>query len=303
LTVSAVVWSGNQLTIVPYGDAALSANGALWNPNLTWQYSLGDGDFLPWDGDTGGGSDPVLLERRDPAQAANWLSLEYLDSANSYNPQIVPVFDQGLIDACGLRSAPPVQGHCFTNPTGATVSASLLLQRRAYVRNTYRFKLGIRYALLEPMDILLLSDAALASTPHRCASPPWKRTTTANCPSPPKKSPASHPETAFVIPGLGAAESPEPIFQRLVFMGSGLAAARRPGMTKWVACILSRSAHFRHSGARLSREPGTHIPEACVHGFRARRRPAPRNDQSGPHVSSGRLVRLVSSWWWNKSVN
>ena len=66
LTVSAVVWSGNKLTIVPYGDAALSANGASWNPNLTWQYSLGDGDFLPWDGETGGGSDPVLLDRARP---------------------------------------------------------------------------------------------------------------------------------------------------------------------------------------------------------------------------------------------
>ena len=36
-----------------------------------------------------------------------------------------------------------------------------MLQRRAYVRNAYRFKLGIRYALLEPMDIVLLTDAAL----------------------------------------------------------------------------------------------------------------------------------------------
>ena len=37
---------------------------------------------------------------------------------------------------------------------------------------------------------------------------------------------------AMVIPGRGRqAANPEPIFQRPVFMGSGLAAARRPGMT------------------------------------------------------------------------
>jgi hypothetical protein len=35
----------------------------------------------------------------------------------------------------------------------------------------------------------------------------------------------------LVIPGLGEAENPESIFQRPVFMDSGLAAARRPGMT------------------------------------------------------------------------
>ena len=157
LTVSAVLWSGTSLKIVPYGDQPLAANGASWTPNLTWQYSLGDGDFL----DFGGSSDPVLLARSDPAQATNWLSLEYMDSANSYDPQVLPVWDQGLIDRYGLRSEPPIQAHSFTNPTSATISAQLQLQRKAYVRNTYRFKLGWRYSLLEPMDIVLLTDAAL----------------------------------------------------------------------------------------------------------------------------------------------
>ncbi|HEX3861772.1 MAG TPA: phage tail protein [Stellaceae bacterium] len=157
LTVSAVVWSGSTLKVIPYGDVALSANGAAWTPNLTWQYSLGDGDFI----DFGGGSDPVVLTRADPAQATNWLSLEYMDASNSYNPQIVPVFDQGLIDRYGVRSEPSIQAHEFTNPTSAVVSAQLMLQRKAYVRNNYKFKLGWRYSLLEPMDIVLLTDAAL----------------------------------------------------------------------------------------------------------------------------------------------
>lgn len=141
--------------------AALNANGASWSPNLTWQYSLTDSDFLPWQETAEGGSDPVLLTRADPAQATNWLSLEYMDAGNSYNPQVVAAYDQGLVDQYGLRSEPSIQAHEFTNPTSAAVSAQLLLQRRAYIRNTYRFKLGWRYALLEPMDIVLISDAAL----------------------------------------------------------------------------------------------------------------------------------------------
>jgi len=40
------------------------------------------------------------------------------------------------------------------------------------------------------------------------------------------------PPSPGVIPGLGKAESPESIFQKLVFMDSGLAALRRPGMTR-----------------------------------------------------------------------
>ncbi|HZK91179.1 MAG TPA: phage tail protein [Stellaceae bacterium] len=170
LTVSAVVWSGILLKIIPYGDQALSANAASWTPNLTWHYSLGDGDFLPWS--EGGGSDtsdPVLLTRSDPAQATNWLSVEYMDAGNSYNPQIIAVFDQGTIDQYGVRTEPSIQAHEFTNPTSATISAQLMLQRRLYVRNTYNFKLGWKYALLEPMDIVLITDAALglAAAPVR----------------------------------------------------------------------------------------------------------------------------------------
>ena len=167
MTASAVLWSGNVLKIIPYGDKALSANGAAWNPNLTWQYSLGDSDFLRWQ-ESGAGSaadtDPVLLTRGDPAQATNWLSLEYMDSTNSFNPQIVASFDQGLIDQYGLRSEPPIQAHEYTNATSAAAAAQLLLQRKAYVRNTYKFKLGWRYALLEPMDIVQLTDATLGLT-------------------------------------------------------------------------------------------------------------------------------------------
>jgi hypothetical protein len=161
LSVSAVVWSGTLLKIIPYGDQALSANGASWAPNLTWQYSLGDNDFLPWSDGGSGTTDPVLLTRSDPAQATNWLSVEYMDASNSYNPQIIAAFDQGMIDVYGLRTEPSVQGHEFTNPTSATISAQLMLQRRLYVRNTYQFKLGWKYALLEPMDIVLITDAAL----------------------------------------------------------------------------------------------------------------------------------------------
>src|SRR5436309_1365228 len=43
-----------------------------------------------------------------------------------------------------------------------------------------------------------------------------------------------------------------------------------------------------HSGARRGREPGIHIPEAGVHGFRVRRCAAPRNDK-GREGASRRL--------------
>ena len=84
-----------------------------------------------------------------------------MDSSNHYNPQLISVWDQGLIDQYGLRSEPSVQTHEFTNPISAKISAQLQLQRKTYIRNTYKWKLGWRYSLLEPMDIVLLTDAAL----------------------------------------------------------------------------------------------------------------------------------------------
>jgi hypothetical protein len=159
LTVSAVVWSGATLKIIPYADGALSANGATWTPNLTWQYSLIDDDFIPWS--EGGGSDPVIIARSDPSREANWLGAEYEDAAGNYNREVIPVWDQGAIDEHGIRAEPSVQADAFTNVTSTTISAQLQLQRKLYVRNIYKFKLGWRYSLLEPMDIVLLTDAAL----------------------------------------------------------------------------------------------------------------------------------------------
>src|SRR5204863_5206229 len=107
----------------------------------------GDADFIDFGAGGQGGSDPVIVTRSDPTQAVNWLSVEYMDRGNSYNPQIIPVFDQGLIDQYGLRNEPPIHMHEFTNPTSATIAAQLILQRKAYIRNAYKFKLGWRYSL------------------------------------------------------------------------------------------------------------------------------------------------------------
>ncbi len=46
-TNSELVWSGGKLTAVPYGDVALSANGATFTPPSTPLYSLTDSDLVP----------------------------------------------------------------------------------------------------------------------------------------------------------------------------------------------------------------------------------------------------------------
>src|SRR5712691_153737 len=57
-----------------------------------------------------------------------------------------------------------------------------------------------------------------------------------------------------VIPGCREAAGPEPIFQRPVFMGSGLAAGRRPGMTSFL-CKAPPAGRGRTENRRLSCDP------------------------------------------------
>lgn len=161
-TNSAFVWSSGVLTLVPYGDAALAANGYSYTPPAAPLYDLGDDDFMPntATGSAASSDDPVLVTRLRAADALNDIKLEYLDRSNEYNTSIVEASDQAMIDIYGLRSDQGEQAHLFADVNAAQQSAQLLLQRQA-IRNTYQFTLDQRYILLDPMDIVTLTDALL----------------------------------------------------------------------------------------------------------------------------------------------
>ncbi|MGH7088218.1 MAG: phage tail protein, partial [Stellaceae bacterium] len=174
LSNAAVVWAGTLLKIIPYGDQTLAQNGTTWTPDLVWQAALDDDDFLPQEHSEGrtpveNATDPVTLDLSDPQTLHNWLPVEYDDGANSYNPQIVPAFDQGSIDQFGLKLKPSLVAHEFTNPNSAVTSGALALQRELQIRARVKFKLGWQHCLLEPMDIVLVTDsgAGLAQQPFR----------------------------------------------------------------------------------------------------------------------------------------
>lgn len=169
LSNSAVVWTGTLLKVIPYGDSAIGGNGVVWAPNLTWAAALDDDDFLPMEHSSDGrpvenGTDPVTVDLSDPQSLHNWLPVEYDDGANSYNPQVSPTFDQGSIDELGLKLAPSLVAHEFTNPVSAGISGFLSLERELQIRARAKFKLGWAFCLLEPMDIVLVTDAGAGFT-------------------------------------------------------------------------------------------------------------------------------------------
>ncbi len=156
LTNAAAVWSGGQLKFIPYGDSARTANNATYTPNLTPVYDLTDDDFVHEDG-----RDPVEVVRNDPFAAKNWVSLEFLDRFNWYDASIVQAWDQNAIELYGLNAMSTVTAHEFCHWWIAQTSAQLILQRSLYIRNTYNFKLSFEYCLLEPMDLITITDPGL----------------------------------------------------------------------------------------------------------------------------------------------
>lgn len=168
MTNAACVWSEGMLKIIPYGDEAVSGNGATYTPNLTPVYDLTDDDYI-----VGSlGEDPVKCMRRTPADAFNQVQVEYLNRANAYNVEIVEAKDQANIERFGLRPRDPVKMHGICEAAVARRAAQLQLQRSLYVRNEYEFRLGWKYVLLEPMDLVTLTDEGLGlnRTPVRIIS-------------------------------------------------------------------------------------------------------------------------------------
>lgn len=152
------VWSEGLLKFIPYGDTAATGNGQTYTPNLTPVYSLSDDDYEMTDGQN---TPPLLIDIEDQSAAYNEVQFEYLDRTNQYNMSIAFASDAANVEEFSARRKDPDTVHVICTPTVAAISAQLWLQRTLYVRAQYKFNLSWAYALLEPGDIVELTDVGL----------------------------------------------------------------------------------------------------------------------------------------------
>jgi hypothetical protein len=138
-------------------------------PNVTPVYALTDRDFI----DEKGNKDPVEVERADPFSLPTIQRLECLSRNNQYGVTPVEARDQSQIELYGPRVGSTIQAHeiCDEVVIGPIV-AQTILQRGLYVRTKFTFKLSWEYCLLDPMDVVTISDAnlGLSSYPVRIVS-------------------------------------------------------------------------------------------------------------------------------------
>ncbi len=159
LTNSAIFESEGLIKIVPYGDQLATGNNATFTPNVTPVYDLTDDDFI-----YSNGKDPVEVKRGSPTDAFNQTQVKFNDRSTYYNPSVATAQDVANIEAYSLRPMPPVDGkHVMLLPIAQAI-AQIKLQRSLGIRNQYVFTVGWRFILLEPMDIVTLTDSVLGMT-------------------------------------------------------------------------------------------------------------------------------------------
>ena len=156
LANTAAVWSGGLLRFIPYGDSSSTGNGVTYMPNVTPIYNLTDDDYKVEDNE-----DPLQVSRSDPYAAYNVWRLEAADRSNAYNLTTIEARDQNAIELYGMRIAPTVTAHEICDYNVAAISGQLMVQRAVYIRNTYKFRLSWEYCLLDPMDLVTVSDTVL----------------------------------------------------------------------------------------------------------------------------------------------
>jgi hypothetical protein len=155
-TNSAAWFSEGVLKVTPYGDQVVTGNGVTYTPDLSPLFDLGNSDYIVDPGD-----DPITITRKSPAQCMNIVRVEFQDRSNSYHDSVVEAsIDQDVVTHGGRSDTTESVDICKTASVARFIAQNLL-QQSFYLRNTYEFKLSWRYCMLEPMDIVTLTDSNL----------------------------------------------------------------------------------------------------------------------------------------------
>ena len=154
-TNSEAVWSQGKIKIIPYGDEMVTGNGITYTPPLAPLYDLTEDDFIPDD------DEETVICSPGGDSSYNIQPFEFINRDNDYNIESDDVRDYADISINGSRSAESIKMHLFCRKEAAKKSAQARLQRNLYGRTRFEFKLGWKHSLLEPMDIVTLTERCL----------------------------------------------------------------------------------------------------------------------------------------------
>ena len=154
---SAALWSEGVFKFLPYGDTSAVGNGATYTPQTAPVYDLDEDDFV----DSVSGGDTLTVVRPSVQDAYNSIQVEWSNRSNSYSLETVEEKDDWSTSQYGLRVQSPAAYHFITTKETAQLVANTILKNSVYKLPQYKFTLSWHYILLEPMDLVTISYAAL----------------------------------------------------------------------------------------------------------------------------------------------
>jgi len=150
------VFSQGVLKLVPYGDSAITGNGVTYTPYNTPIYDLTNDDFS-----RSGSEDVIKVTRKPLRDTFNTIPVEFTDRANDYNRSVVQDPEPVDADQYGIRQGGTMALHAIASLNTALAISRIRAQRSCYVRNVYTFRLSWKYILLDPMDLVTLTEPFL----------------------------------------------------------------------------------------------------------------------------------------------
>ncbi len=155
LTFSRPLWRVDSFTVIPLATEGVSSGTGSFTPlpeHSAPVYVITDDDI----------SEPIEEQRKAPADRYNRVNVQFKDRAADYAEAIETAEDKAAIDAFGLIPEPNV----FHAPeiavqSVAAIVAQLRLRQGLSVQGTYKFNLPVNFDLLDPLDIISISDARI----------------------------------------------------------------------------------------------------------------------------------------------
>lgn len=147
------VWSQGSLKIVPYSLESVTANGVTYMPEQKEIPDLTPDDFVYEEGEPS-----VRIKPNLTADQYNIQPVEILNREHDYNVEPVKATDDPDIHVRGPRLADSIEMHFITTTNVGQFAAQSVLQRQLYVPNQYEFTLTWRHCLLDPMDVVTITE-------------------------------------------------------------------------------------------------------------------------------------------------
>ena len=167
-TNTAAVWNSESLQFIPYTLGTYSLNPGYsgttgvpmkyYNKQINIAAVFYDGNVIA----TTDNTDPITINRKDPANAYNVVRITFQQRGNAYNSDIQEFSIDNAVELYGRREE-DLQSNVFGSSAPASLAAQMRCHRNVYIKNIISFKTSWEYAYLDPMDFIEVFDQAFVA--------------------------------------------------------------------------------------------------------------------------------------------